>query len=200
MRFLKKIMKEKSSVKIENKDVDIKTKIEKPRKAQKRKTTIKKTSVSPKNRKQQKLPSLKERFEMNVKKGKACWAWKGSVTGDGYGQIWLSDNVVKKAHRTSFEIYKSKLKTKQRLRNKCGNPKCVNPEHWEILVKKPYVYKGPARLSGEKNGRSVLTEKDVKKIRQLAKRKTYRELSEEYNVSATQISRIVNGITWTKTG
>lgn len=49
---------------------------------------------------------------------------------------------------------------------------------------------------GERNGRSVLTENDVTKIREMLGKKTQREIAHLYHVSKSTISAIKNGIIW----
>lgn len=77
-------------------------------------------------------PSTIERFLSYVKQGKGCWEWQGSFTNDGYGQFWIEGNKVVKTHRLAYELFRGKLPKEKRLKNNCGDKKCVNPEHWAI--------------------------------------------------------------------
>ncbi|MDH5717807.1 MAG: hypothetical protein OEZ22_09225 [Spirochaetia bacterium] len=173
-----------------------------PEKKQKvTKTAIAKTkekkSTERKVRKEVKSLSVKEKIDMYLKKGPKCWSWQGPITGDGYGQIWAGPNYVIKAHRAIYEREIKELKVEERLKNKCGNKKCVNPKHWEVIKKKIYIRKGPARLRGQLNGMAVLTPKDIRKIRSSYPKKNYAKLAREFNVSASQITRIIKRVCWT---
>lgn len=81
-------------------------------------------------------PKTIQRFLSYVRRSKSCWKWEGSFTRDGYGQFWLTDNKVVKAHRLSFEIFRAPVSEKTRLKNICGNKQCMNPYHWEIYKAK----------------------------------------------------------------
>ncbi len=78
---------------------------------------------------------VRRRFEDYLdKRNRKCWGWKGSRTSDGYGQFWLNDFKVVKAHRFAYEIYVRKLSPKERLRNICSGKSCINPACWEVSV------------------------------------------------------------------
>lgn len=144
-----------------------------------------------------KTDKFQKRFKKNTKKGnKGCIEWIGSTTEDGYGQLGIGQNKVVKAHRVAWEMNNGQLEPGKRLRCSCGNKRCVNANHWEILIRKEYIPKGRAHLKGEENGNSSLKAKDVRRIRKLAQKKSYREISLEYQLSATQISRIVRKQAW----
>jgi hypothetical protein len=77
-------------------------------------------------------PATKKRFEEYLDKKKSkCWEWKGSRTEDGYGQFWVDEGKVVKAHRLAYELYVRQLSKKERLRNICNNKNCINPQCWE---------------------------------------------------------------------
>lgn len=54
-------------------------------------------------------------------------------------------------------------------------------------------------LRGSKHPRSILTEQEVKRIRELysTQNYTYKTLAQEYNTSTSNVSEIVLGKTWT---
>ena len=109
--------------------------------------------IKPAKKAKENTSSLKDRFEANVKKAKgknAHWSWEGSCTEDGYGQFWVGDNKVVKTHRFSFELYRTKIPKGKRLRNECGEKKCVNPFHWEIIERVVYVPKNKKKKSSAK--------------------------------------------------
>lgn len=78
---------------------------------------------------------VRRRFESYLdKKKRKCWAWKGSRTADGYGQFWLNDRKVVKAHRFAYEIFVRQLGKKERLKNVCTGKECINPACWQPVT------------------------------------------------------------------
>ena len=91
------------------------------------------------------------------------------------------------------------------VRRSCGNLKCVNPSHFEPVVRKEYVKmatedKGVPR--GEKHSRSMLTEDQVLEIRNLyaSGEWTLRDLGKKYGVVYITIRSIVKGRSWKHVG
>ena len=83
-----------------------------------------------------KVPAdVRRRFENYLdKKSRKCWVWKGSRTTDGYGQFWVNDRKVVKAHRFAYEIYVRELGKKERLKNVCTDKNCINPTCWQPVT------------------------------------------------------------------
>jgi len=84
-------------------------------------------------KKKLKVPAnVRKRFEDYIdKKNRKCWTWKGSRTEDGYGQFWLNEGKVVKAHRFAYEIFVRELGPRERLKNICKDKNCMNPECWQ---------------------------------------------------------------------
>ena len=95
----------------------------------------KKSSKTRKAKSEQPLkitPAIKSRFETYFDPKKRHWIWQGSLTHDGYAQFWVNEKKVVKAHRLAFEVYQSNLKPKARLKNQCGDIRCINPKCWLV--------------------------------------------------------------------
>ena len=77
--------------------------------------------------------AVRTRFEGYLDRRKSkCWAWNGSRTSDGYGQFWINDYKVVKAHRFAYEIFIRKLSKNERLHNICKGKACINPSCWQV--------------------------------------------------------------------
>lgn len=82
-----------------------------------------------------------ERFESKFVKGVGCWEWLGLLDKDGYGMFGVKRKTVR-AHRYSFELYKTKIKKDLVIDHLCRNPKCVNPEHLEQVTQRENKARG----------------------------------------------------------
>ena len=134
---------------------------------------------------------LEERFWEKVDKNglNGCWIWTAGLR-DGYGRIKIKGKM-RGAHIVSWELHNGrKVKDGYVLHHKfkCGNRKCVNPEHLIEMTE------------AEHNSlhRSKLTEKIVLEIRAYwaTGEYTQQQLAEKYDVSRSLISRIVNRKIW----
>src|SRR5699024_62252 len=82
----------------------------------------------------------------------------------------------------------------------CDNKKCVNPKHLYLgdvkqNVKDAVERNRWARQDGQHNGMSKITFKQAQEIREIYRNKekiTYKNLSEMYGITQSQISDIVN--------
>jgi hypothetical protein len=143
--------------------------------------------------------SLKERFEKFFEKldSSICWEWIGAKSKSGYGQLGV-EGKPKLAHRISYEIYKGEIPNDLFVCHKCDNRKCVNPDHLflgtrsdnmiDMYLKDRHVTKG------ESNGSSKLVESDILDIRKSDK--SQKELMLIYNISKSQINKIINKKVW----
>lgn len=148
------------------------------------------------------MPTQKDIERFKSKMGKllvsGCIEWQASCNPKtGYGMAWV-DNQPISAHRASYIIFKGEPIYGQIVRHTCDNRKCVNPDH---LILGTYKQNNDDRwLRGKNNkgsnhGRSILTEEEVKEIRNdpYLSRK---ELAVKYNTSYSNIVRIINGSSW----
>ena len=127
-----------------------------------------------------------------------CWLWLGSINpGNGYGRISLAHIP---AHRFSYTVFKGAIPDGMVVRHSCDNPLCVNPEHLSVgtvadnkndaVVRKRHAH-------GSKQGRAILSEEDVPKVRQmLAAGISQSEVARRFGVSHSVIFRIEHQKTW----
>lgn len=77
--------------------------------------------------------------EMNT----GCWLWTGVVRKDGYGQINMPLNGMKKrtrmAHLFAYEAFVGEVPDRLELDHLCRMRCCVNPDHLEPVTRKENV-------------------------------------------------------------
>ena len=81
----------------------------------------------------------------------------------------------------------------------CGNRVCINPKHLRWATHRENCadkIKHGTSLTGERNGNSILTQKQVELIR--ASREGPKALSLRYGISQQQICGIQQGYSWRK--
>lgn len=89
---------------------------------------------------------------------------------------------------------------------RCMSKRCFNPNHLTRGTRQENMdtarelgsMKGPGdKTAGEKNGRAVLTQAKVTRVRELyAQGLSDRKLAKQFGVGRTTVQRIVNGETW----
>lgn len=142
-----------------------------------------------------------------------CWLWKAGTNPDGYGRFYLNGKTIG-AHIFAYALlHNSKPPV---VRHTCDTRNCVNPFHLvggtalennldtrernriPRTTRKHPVRKPRKRTAGSNNGRSVLSERQVRDIRSLYEqpRVSLRQIARRYGVSKTLVQRIVQGIVW----
>ena len=74
-----------------------------------------------------------ERFMEKVEAGPdGCWDWTASLTEQGYGRFAAGHGApYQKAHRASWEMFRSEIPDGLEIDHLCYNRRCVNPDHLE---------------------------------------------------------------------
>lgn len=153
------------------------------------------------------LDSFALNFWANVTKGNLdedCWKWKGGKTKDGYGCVTThtkEKQFTNKAHRISYALHFGAFNLKLLVLHSCDNPECSNPLHLFLGTYQDNMNdrgkKGrTARLSGEANGSSKLTEEQAAYIYTHRARGNTIILAARFNVDQTLISKIWNKKSW----
>lgn len=149
-----------------------------------------------------------------------CWEWQGYC--DRYGIINVNGKS-QKVHRVAWAWFVGPLQDGLCVLHKCDNPPCCNRNHLFIGTQRDNVIdcqkkgrlkppkcppekiargdnnamrKYPGLLSGEKNGRSKLTNAQRREIHHRRKNlgETTASLAVEYGVDRSQINRTVKFI------
>ena len=76
-----------------------------------------------------------------------CWKWQRATTNGGYGHFSLNGKDVR-AHRYAFEQSVGEIPQGHELDHLCRNPKCVNPQHLEVVTRSENTKRGLAPIMG----------------------------------------------------
>ena len=71
-------------------------------------------------------------FWAKVAKSEACWRWTASTTARGRGQFRVGRRMCQ-AHRVAWALINGEP-IPEFLRNRCGDPACVRPDHQQPMV------------------------------------------------------------------
>lgn len=128
-----------------------------------------------------------------------CLEWTKALNAYGYGVTQYGNYNAFKAHRLSLILEGYDITGKHVL-HKCDNPKCCNPNHLFIGSQNDNMkdMKQKRRSTiGEKNPRSILTEKNVIEIIDLKKAgKSVKDISTKFGVHIQTIYDILQGRKW----
>ena len=126
-----------------------------------------------------------------------CMEWQGNRDQKGYGLLTRNGKSVR-VHRFMLRFHKGMAPDgKPVSRHHCDNPRCVNPGHldWGTLEEN----QADRRLRSTSDRSRKLSNDDVRTIRRRLSKGgcTNEGLAKEFGVSATAISNVRTGATYT---
>jgi len=145
--------------------------------------------------------TLQERFEEKVEliPESTCHWWIASIRPTGYGQFRSGDGKTKYAHRVSHELYIGPIPDGLDVLHKCDNKLCVNPDHFflgtDMDNTRDKCNKGRHPV-GEACTYAKLTEKDILKIRNMAKTQTHAGIAKLFKIDQSHATNIINRKRW----
>lgn len=132
--------------------------------------------------------------------GGDCLIWPFSLTHNGYGQI-RSDGTTRIASRVLCEAANGPPPSPDhQAAHSCGVRACCNPAHlrWATRLENMADMDAHGMVArGERNGHALLTEGDVRIIRErLAAGETQKAVAEDFSVSRHTICNLANRRSW----
>lgn len=133
-----------------------------------------------------------------------CWTWTGSFRGP-YGRIWINGKT-ESAHRLSWAMANGRDPGSLFILHACDNTACVNPAHLNAGTPLDNMRERTERgragaLRGEAVRASKLLPAQVIAIRQAAANgETQRSLAARFDISQSQVGRVVRGRDWRHVG
>lgn len=135
-----------------------------------------------------------------------CWIWESYKDKDGYGlHVHPTQNRRKiRAHRMAYLLHYGVDPKEKSVLHHCDNPPCVCPDHLFAGTQKEnmqdMIKKGRRTqpdVSGTRNGRAKISEKDVLFIREHYRNGMKgKDLASRFGVSVSTIKRIWKGENW----
>jgi hypothetical protein len=128
-----------------------------------------------------------------------CWEWQASKK-DGYGRLRWDGNTPRYAHRVAWQLTRGDIPPGIEVCHRCDNPPCVNPDHLFLGTHADNFADAVAKgrmHPGSKNYNALLSESDVRLIRQMAAEGTQGvALARRFGVHPNTIYAVLRGRTW----
>lgn len=130
----------------------------------------------------------------------SCWPFLRSKNRDGYGHVWV-EGRLESAHRFAFMVSTGPIPAGLSVLHSCDNPSCCNPAHLRIGSQYDNVQDREDRnrgnqASGENNGASKLSTRDVIFIRRCRDIYNTAEMAAMLNVEPGTVAKVLNGSIW----
>jgi len=121
---------------------------------------------------------------------------KMNLSNDGYPRVWIG-NKNQRVHHMVYKEHYGDIPKDYEVHHKDGNKMNWCPENLEAVTRSEHMRKDKRSL-GESNFQAKLTCTDIKEIRRrYGSGDIYQEtLADEYNVTISNISKIVRRKTW----
>jgi hypothetical protein len=151
--------------------------------------------------KRTKTITLEQLLTKGTKTSNGCIEWDGYKCPEGYGVLSVQGKKVK-AHRLAATLAYGQPQKNHRALHSCDNRPCINPEHLRWGTAKENYQDMIDRnrtnyASGERHGKTKLTNADVLQIRELGKQGVSQtEIAKRYNMSQAGIWLILQHINW----
>jgi hypothetical protein len=128
----------------------------------------------------------------------ACHPWTAGRTGSGYGAMRLGSRQ-EGSHRAAWILERGPLLPGQVVCHRCDNKPCCNIRHLFVGTTQDNVadkVRKARQARGDRNGRAVLTEEQVRYILAHASERNMAALGRQFGVSRVLIGLIVRGRIW----
>ncbi len=146
---------------------------------------------------------VRDRFwsKVNIKSDSECWEWSAGLLSKRYGGFYINGKTCR-SHRIAWELHFGDIPDNLCVCHECDNPKCVNPNHlflgthtdnMQDMIRKGRGAKGVYRINNPKLSPDQIIEI---RIKYAAGKCSQENLGRRYNISETQIGRIVRGEQW----
>lgn len=130
-----------------------------------------------------------------------CWEWKAAQDPSGYGRIGIDRTRSRLAHHVSFYLAHDLDPRGSVVMHLCDNPPCVNPAHLELGTHRTNAQDkvskrrhAGGRLTGEKHGRTRLSDEQASAVRcLLANGFSVNACARIFGISVNPILAVRNG-------
>lgn len=81
-------------------------------------------------------PKVRFRSKYRVDPDTGCWMWTAAANGHGWATISINGKATM-AHRYSYEAFRGPIPEGYSVKRVCGQGRCVNPDHLELVSNDP---------------------------------------------------------------
>ncbi len=130
-----------------------------------------------------------------------CIIFTGALNPKGYGQLRVG-KTMQQAHRVAYVLKHGEIEGDLQVRHSCDNPSCVNVDHLILGTNQDNMDDRTIRFrsasrKGQLNPNVKILEEQAKEIRAAYRLgETQKSLARKYNISPTQVHRIIWHESW----